>query len=105
MPNAWSVPTHHLPVNQEDAPVAYGWHLGKRYKIGYISLAKHIGLVRQEHYVRTQRRHFVQRHARIASVPFCIALACRLRLVPEVCGQWKAALTVCKNVIATADPQ
>ena len=52
-----------------------------------------------------QGGHFFQRDARIASVPLRRALARRFGLLPEVCGQWKAALAVRKNVIATADPQ
>ena len=94
MTNAWPVPTHHLPVNQKDTPITYRRHIRKRYKVSHIRLAEHVGLIWQEDHLRAQGGHFFQRDARIASVTHRRALVRRLKLLPEVCSQWEAALAV-----------
>src|SRR2546425_8577828 len=61
MTDAWPIPTDHFAVNEIDAPVTHGWHLGKRRKIGDIGGAEHKRLIPQKKNPRGGRRPFFGR--------------------------------------------
>jgi hypothetical protein len=88
-----------------DAVLGHGRHVSKRAEIGHIGFAKHIGLIRQQNDIRTQRRHLFKCNTRIAAIAFGIARTHPFGLLTEVGGERKATVAIGKNVLSATNAQ